>query len=807
MKRCLLLALLLVSLAARAQNSRGDFSLTTATGQAVSGASVYVLQQPANTSSFTPTISIFGSSSGSGAAVCGTTGGALTDPLVTDQYGHACGYFAPGTYTVCYVSPLVGTQCYQDQVYNGASGGSVINASTMTAFQLNNEFWVAGAAVGSALLCPNGGTTQLECAANAANAWSNANSANTMLHLMPGVNTTNLGISFTSTNAPSIVGAATFGSLIRQISPISTPTVNYGCTVFASSVRLNDFQIDADFNAPSGLYLGKSQEYNTDGLVVSGAAGTGTTSNFVQIGDSACSGGGSTFEGHQDHLTVTGRGTGPGSWAVASCSGSTPSCTISAGGTYHWPSSKAYLVGYQGGTAKQPCSAMGTITPTFTTNGTWQWGQTFYSQTLSTYTMSSVALSGFSGCSGTMYLYAPDVPAQAYGIYAPFATDTVFTMPVVAGAGQTAGIENENTANNFYGMHVYNGYVGFRANGGGGHIYGMDCDSNLIMIQVVGASPIEESGCNAFYPSASRSVFNGAVMFDLSGDTNHQSSFTQNDVVGGQGATPSDWHAFLQPTGPTDENGSWPGSLNDTSSPTVNPAGNYKHDTAVNATNDTVGPEVPATAGANQISPSRLLCENLWSGTASQQNCWAFQVSGSTSGVPTQEIFNVNPPSNALAPVSGRFWLFNTPAIASGSGNFNSITIGQRGSYWDGSAAHNIGWNQIVQIGSGATPSNTWFWTPTACPGTCQISTNANIITTGTTFVQSPQFNLSNGSFTGNFTPPTLTATRTYTYPDATGAVPVAPAAITVGNAACWKATGQLGTCSTTPTGGVCTCN
>lgn len=125
MKRCLLLvALFAVSLTARAQNARADFQLTTAVGQAVAGASVYVLQQPANTASFTPAIPVFGSSTGVGTAVCGGSGGAITNPLTTDQFGHACGYVNPGIYTICYVSSRTGTQCFQDQNFSATNGGS-----------------------------------------------------------------------------------------------------------------------------------------------------------------------------------------------------------------------------------------------------------------------------------------------------------------------------------------------------------------------------------------------------------------------------------------------------------------------------------------------------------------------------------------------------------------------------------------------------------------------------------------------------------------------------------------------------------
>lgn len=120
----LLLVLFAVSLTAQAQFTRGDFSLSTATGQAVSGAQVYILGQPANTSTFTPLTSVFGSPTGSGTALCGGSSGVISDPLTTDQFGHACGYVSPGTYTVCYVSSRTATQCYPDQNFPGSGGQS-----------------------------------------------------------------------------------------------------------------------------------------------------------------------------------------------------------------------------------------------------------------------------------------------------------------------------------------------------------------------------------------------------------------------------------------------------------------------------------------------------------------------------------------------------------------------------------------------------------------------------------------------------------------------------------------------------------
>lgn len=808
------LTLLLFALPLFGQNTRFDFQATTTSGV---GNLVPVLAIPGAQISFytgctalpclIPAVTYQSISSGtacpSNAQVVWQLPTATGCVPMADSQGNFGSYFQSGNYQF---TETVSGKTFGPYAFSvgGGGGGGITNTC-----QLNNEFWVAGCAVGSPSLCPNGGTTQAECAANAANTWSNANLANSTIHLMPGINvSTGTAFNFTGSYAPSIEGDATYGSLIRQTGTISGPVVSYGCHVAADSAYLKNFQIDADFNAPSGLYIGASNVFNVEGVTVIGATGTGTNSNFVQMGDPTCSPSGATFEGHIRHLSVQGRGTGASSWAATTCSqsGGTPSCTVSNGGTYHWNTSAAYLVGNQSGTSFQPCTTMGTITPAFTANGTWVWGETFYQQTLNTYTLSSVSFSGFSGCSGSMYLYVPDQLSPSYGVYLPFSTDMVFDMLVVAGAGQTAGVVNANTANVFNGLHIYNNHVGFKGTGGG-WINGYDCDSNLIMMQVAGAVPIQERGCNAFYPSGSLAKFQGATMVDMSADTGHLSTFTQNSVVGGIAATPNDWHAWMQTNGPTDVTNNWPGGLIDTGSPTVNPAGNLRHDTSMQVVTDLHGSEIPATSSANQVSPFKKLCENLWSGTASQQNCWALQVTGSGSGVPTQEIFNIIPPANALAPVSGRFWLFNTPANATAGGNINSITLGLRGSYWDGTIPHSFGWNFISTTGSGATPNvNLQINPSSSCLGTCAINTNSFMSAAGF------QLNLSTPT-SGHY----LRAGGGASYVDGTIQQADLPSTSpqvgtpTLGKATCVKTAGPpvvIGFCSTQPDStGACICN
>lgn len=793
MKRCLLLALLLVSLAARAQNSRGDFSLTTATGQAVSGAQVYILQQPANTSSFTPTISIFGSPSGGGAAVCGATGGSIGDPLITDQFGHACGYFSPGTYTVCYVSPLVGTQCYQDQVYNGASGGSAIVANSVTSCQINNDFYVQG--------CPsscNGGTTQLDCTVIAAQAWASANAVQPVIHLEQGFNNTCNGVATNTQNRYSIEGngmAGVGGSSILQTCAISTPTVNYGCNASgdAEATHLEKFTIDANNLSPMALYYAGQNISYLEHLYIRNANGSHA---FAQIGDTSCTGGttGSTFQINVNDIYLDGKGTAPGSWArgTVSISGGTPSVSVTTPGLYNHQNPPGYLIGY--GSGSKPCSTMGTVTVNTSSSG-------------SQFAVSSVALSGFSGCVAGVgaYVFIPDLPPAQYGIDLQFFTDATVNMLVTNAVGQKAGIRNANSANVYTGAHPYNSYIGVEDDGGG-KWYGIDADSNLYMMNLT--APTVVSGLNLFYNNST--AFPGAGAFLLGNGSNGSTFFGNNLVTASANA---DYHQFVTVAGgPVDTGqGNWPASSIDIGSPTASPNSlNVRHVTGYQAVDDYVGALFPATSGANSNSLNRFWCPFLWNGSASQADCWGMNATASASGVPTQELLHIFPPNNAQAPVSGLFLLFDPPHNATVGGNVNSITMGPRGSYWNGTIPVSTGWNWTTVIGTGTTPTNQLQINAASCPGSlanCSISTNTSFITTGSTFMQSPQFNMPNGSFLGSSVPTTLSASRTYTFPDATGAVPVAPGSITVGNVACWKATGQLGTCSTTPTGGACTCN
>lgn len=112
------LSVLLFGAAANAQYSRyQNCSLQTATGQAVPGAQVYILTQPANTTNLTPLATVYSNSTG--------TGGAITQPVLTNGFGECSVYATPGVYTVVYISPYTGKLVYPDQQIGNPSNGLI----------------------------------------------------------------------------------------------------------------------------------------------------------------------------------------------------------------------------------------------------------------------------------------------------------------------------------------------------------------------------------------------------------------------------------------------------------------------------------------------------------------------------------------------------------------------------------------------------------------------------------------------------------------------------------------------------------
>lgn len=92
---------------------RRDDTVQTAMGQAVAGAQVFYLTQPANTSTLTPLATVYSDTSGTPAA----------NPQITDGFGHSVAYLDNSQpYTIVWVSPLIGKIIYTDQVVGQSVG-------------------------------------------------------------------------------------------------------------------------------------------------------------------------------------------------------------------------------------------------------------------------------------------------------------------------------------------------------------------------------------------------------------------------------------------------------------------------------------------------------------------------------------------------------------------------------------------------------------------------------------------------------------------------------------------------------------
>lgn len=92
---------------------RRDDTVQNALGNAIAGAQVYVLQQPANVSALTPLAPIYSDNTGTPAS----------NPQTTDGYGHAVEYLNDGQlYTVVYIYPNGQQVIYPDQFVGSASG-------------------------------------------------------------------------------------------------------------------------------------------------------------------------------------------------------------------------------------------------------------------------------------------------------------------------------------------------------------------------------------------------------------------------------------------------------------------------------------------------------------------------------------------------------------------------------------------------------------------------------------------------------------------------------------------------------------
>ena len=141
MKRTAILIFgLLLAGALHAQTyGRMDFSLQNAQGQAISGAQVNVYTQSACGAAAGVLATLYPTASG---------GTPLTQPLITDGFGHQFAYTLPGCVTITYNSPYTGLLTYKDQsIFAGNLIGYIsgVTATPQTMVGPLNGIWPSSA--------------------------------------------------------------------------------------------------------------------------------------------------------------------------------------------------------------------------------------------------------------------------------------------------------------------------------------------------------------------------------------------------------------------------------------------------------------------------------------------------------------------------------------------------------------------------------------------------------------------------------------------------------------------------------------
>jgi hypothetical protein len=130
MKKFAALTILIIAHCALAQTTYGrlDFSLQNAQGQAISGAQINVYTQSTCGAPAGALATLY--STALGPAATAPANIPLTQPLITDGFGHAFAYTAQGCVTITYNSPYTGLLTYADQ--NVIAGTSISGCGTST---------------------------------------------------------------------------------------------------------------------------------------------------------------------------------------------------------------------------------------------------------------------------------------------------------------------------------------------------------------------------------------------------------------------------------------------------------------------------------------------------------------------------------------------------------------------------------------------------------------------------------------------------------------------------------------------------
>jgi hypothetical protein len=120
---------------------RRDDTVTNTLGNAIAGAKVYYLEQPADVSALTPLAAVYAD----------MTGTPVSNPQESDGFGHVVAYLNSGVFfTVVYVYPNGSQQVYADQFVGGTPGNNLTPVQVST-----GAGTITGAIPGSTFTLPS----------------------------------------------------------------------------------------------------------------------------------------------------------------------------------------------------------------------------------------------------------------------------------------------------------------------------------------------------------------------------------------------------------------------------------------------------------------------------------------------------------------------------------------------------------------------------------------------------------------------------------------------------------------------------
>lgn len=455
-----------------------------------------------------------------------TVGGPITGPAVTVGPQST----VPANWTFDWTTP----QAAMTSLGGTNASFNTVTAGTTTTQKLGTVYYVDGFPAS----CTVGGvnyTRQIDCAAYTALA-SVSGSANATLILGTNTYYTCAGINLIpagslGSGVLSIVGPGMLSATIKQDTACtnSVGVINLPLVTGAAQKTpvLSGFTVHGGYIANYGLYLtGATVNMRLDGLYVLDAL-----TRPIVIGTDGTSDGWNPQLSISD-IWVGGYLMGSGAAATVSISGGVPSITLTSGGsgydTGQGHLARAWLVGYQNGTSSNPCTTMGALSVTVAA------GQ-----------VTAITPTGYSGCSGTVYVQIADGNNNDYGIDLEYVTDMVHCTNLNSLAGWQASFRFLHGNNTCVGLHPEGfGQFGIE-NHSTNQFYGTNFgEQSVAEVDNFGTAVV---GGGSYYSSIQ---FQGSSLFR---QESYSSRLYASDVVCNGAVQTGEFHTYVIPTGVYDQ--------------------------------------------------------------------------------------------------------------------------------------------------------------------------------------------------------------------------------------------------------------